>query len=232
MREAQTQRQPVRRIRQRDAGSGRAHSGGVADDPAHREPTRLALLIIGAGLPNLPGRLADCRSDAERQFLCDTIGALSPVDATDALRIPITEMGGSLTDEAVELLVASSEGYPYFLQEYGKAIWDAAPATPFTLADAEAAVEIGRIALDDGFFPSRWDRTAPKERRYLRAMAELPDPAPRSGTVAAHMGSITSGVSEVRDSLIKKGLIWPPEHGRVAFTVPGMNDFIRRQPTE
>ncbi|MDV8071385.1 ATP-binding protein [Rhodococcus sp. IEGM 1366] len=185
--------------------------------------------VVGAGLPNLPAVLADCRSYAERQFLYSTIGPLAPVDAADALRIPVQAHGGDFTPEALDVLVETSGGYPYFLQEYGKAIWNIAPGTPFELADALGAVEVGRRHLDDGFFPSRWDRATPRERKYLAAMSTLGEDQPRSAKVAAAMGSTAAGTSEVRDSAIKRGLIWAPERGRIAFTVPGMADFIRRQ---
>lgn len=188
--------------------------------------------LVGAGLPNLPSRLAAARSYAERQFEYSIIGPLSAAAAADALRGPVEKAGGAFTDDSLELLVQASGGYPYFLQEYGKAIWGAAPTTPFGLEDAELALDVGRAALDDGFFPSRWDRATPGERRYLRAIAETGDDQPRSGHVAAAMGVRTSAISEVRDSALKKGLVWAPAHGRIAFSVPGMADFIRRQPTE
>lgn len=186
--------------------------------------------LIGAGLPNLPATLAENRSYAERQFLYNTIGPLDREAAADALRIPVRRHGGDFTEEALALLVTASGGYPYFLQEYGKAIWNLAPETPFQLEDAELAVEVGRNHLDEGFFPSRWNRSTERERRYLVAIAATGEDTPRSGKVAELMGSTSSGVSDVRDSAIRKGLIWAPEHGRIAFTVPGMADFIRRQP--
>lgn len=188
--------------------------------------------LIGAGLPNLPSTLADNRSYAERQFLYSTIGPLAQEAAADALRIPVLRHGGDFTDGALTLLVTASGGYPYFLQEYGKAIWNLAPETPFQLEDAELAIDVGRRHLDEGFYPSRWNRATDRERRYMTSLAATGDDAPRSGKVAELMGSTSSGVSDVRDSAIRKGLIWAPEHGRIAFTVPGMADFIRRQPTE
>ncbi|NIL82370.1 ATP-binding protein [Rhodococcoides kroppenstedtii] len=188
--------------------------------------------VIGAGLPSLPAVLAENRSYAERQFTYSTIGPLSPADAADALDVPVRNHGGSFTPEALEILVDASGGYPYFLQEFGKAVWNAAPRAPFDDEDAHIAVDEGRRALDDGFFPSRWNRSSERERRYLRAIADTGEDQPRSGRVAAAMGSTTTAVSDVRDSTIRKGLVWSPEHGRVAFTVPGMADFIRRQPTD
>lgn len=188
--------------------------------------------LIGAGLPNLPSVLADNRSYAERQFLYNTIGPLTRHAAADALRIPVQRHGGDFTDDALALLVTASGGYPYFLQEYGKAIWNLAPTTPFELSDAELAVDVGRRHLDEGFFPSRWDRATDRERRYMRALSVTGEQQPRSGKVAELMGSTPGGVSDVRDTAIRKGLIWAPEHGRIAFTVPGMADFILRQSTE
>ena len=188
--------------------------------------------VIGAGLPSLPAVLAENRSYAERQFTYSTIGPLSPADAADALDVPVRNHGGSFTPEALEILVDASGGYPYFLQEFGKAVWNVAPRAPFDDEDAHIAVDEGRRALDDGFFPSRWNRSSERERRYLRAIADTGEDQPRSGRVAAAMGSTTTAVSDVRDSTIRKGLVWSPEHGRGAFTVPGMADFIRRQPTD
>lgn len=188
--------------------------------------------VIGAGLPNLPAVLADTRSYAERQFSYSTIGPLSPSDAADALTIPVIRFGGTFTPQALSIVVEASGGYPYFLQEFGKEIWNVAATSTFDTDDAYLAVEEGRRALDSGFFPSRWTRATDRERRYLRAMARTGDPTPRSGRVAAEMGATTTAVSDIRDSAIKKGLIWSPEHGRVAFTVPHMADFILRQPTE
>lgn len=186
--------------------------------------------LIGAGLPNLPSRLADCRSYAERQFDFYSVGALGPVDAGDAVTVPTEKVGGSLMADALDIVVHASEGYPYFLQEYGKAIWSVAEDVPFTAGNAYQAVEMGTIELDAGFYPSRWDRLAPTEQDYMRAMADTGEGEPRSGAIAERLGKVPTSVSRTRDSLIKKGLVWAPAHGRLSFTVPGMAEFIRRQP--
>lgn len=197
---------------------------------AHRAAQReWPFFIVGAGLPNLPGVLADARSYAERQFLYSTIGPLPRDAAAAALRDPIVATGGDITNDALETLLEASGGYPYFLQEFGKAVWNVAASIPFDTDDATLAVEIGRRHLDDGFFPSRWTRTTDRERRYLTAIAETGEPAPRSGQVAQRMGATTTAISDIRDSAMKKGLVWSPEHGRIAFSVPGMAEFIRRQ---
>jgi hypothetical protein len=137
--------------------------------------------------------------------------------------------GGDFTPEALDVLTAASGGYPYFLQEFGQAIWNVAAEVPFDEEDAHLAVDLGLSRLDEGFFPSRWRRATERERRYMAAMASSGEDQPRSGRIAELMGSSATAVSDVRDSALKKGLIWAPEHGRIAFTVPHMGDFIRRQ---
>lgn len=200
---------------------------------AHRAGQReWPFFIIGAGLPNLPAVLAESRSYAERQFLYSTIGPLPAAASAAALADPIRRFGGDITPTALDILVTASGGYPYFLQEFGKAIWNVAADIPFDDDDAHLAVEVGRTHLDDGFFPSRWIRATDRERRYLTALAETGLEQPPTGQVAALMGSTANGVSDVRNSAMKKGLIWAPEHGRIAFTVPGMSEFIRRQPSD
>ena len=185
--------------------------------------------VIAAGLPNLPAVLATSRSYAERSFKYFQVGALNEPEAVDAYLLPATANGGRFDQDALDLLVEASSGYPYFIQEFGNAIWDLAADVPFTVADAEAAIDVGVALLDAGFFPARWDRATPAERRYLTAMANTAAESPLSATVAAELGSSTQAQSTVRQELIRKGLVYPPEHGRVAFTVPGMADFIRRQ---
>lgn len=182
--------------------------GGVSEDSASCQ------MVIAGGQGGAVECCSDRRTVVHRPMttygqvwaLWSCLVALSPVAATDALRIPITKMGGSLTDEAVGLLVTRGECYPYFLQEYGKAIWDAAPQAPFTLVDAEVAVEIGRIALDDGFLPSRGIALRQRNDGICGRWRSCPI-RPPLGAVAAHMGSDASGVSGVCDSLIRKGLI-------------------------
>lgn len=184
-----------------------------------------AFYVVGAGLPSLPAVLSEARSYAERLFFYRVIGPLGGEEARAALRDPAVSMGGDYTGEALDILSDASEGYPYFLQEFGKAIWDIAPGSPFTSKDAEDALEIGREQLDQGFYPSRWNRATPAERKYLRAIAETGEREPKTATLSIPQN--TAG--PVRASLIKKGIIYSPERGRIAFTVPGMAGFIERQ---
>lgn len=188
--------------------------------------------VIGAGLPSLPSTLSESRSYAERLFDYHEIGPLSRDAAGAALATPAEKGGARYGAQALDLLVEAAAGYPYFLQEYGKAIWDVAPAKVFTEADAERALELGRAQLDQGFFPARWDRATPAERAYLRAMAEDGDGGSRSGEVARRLGKQIGSLGPTRAQLIAKGLVYAPEHGRIAFTVPGMSDYIGRQHTE
>ena len=184
--------------------------------------------LVGAGLPNVPAVLGEARSYSERLFLYRVIGPLSDDAARKALSDPAETMGGRFIGEALDLLIKESEGYPYFLQEFGKAIWDVAPAAPFTVSDAQAALEIGRAQLDQGFYPSRWDRSTPAERRYLRAIGSTGESHPKTASLAISQ----SASGPARASLIKKGIIYSAERGRIGFTVPGMAGFIARQPDD
>lgn len=185
--------------------------------------------IIGAGLPSLPRALSEARSYAERLFEYRVIGPLSPPDAAAALLEPARMLGGDFTDAALNLLLEASAGYPYFLQEYGHATWNEAVENPFTASDAELGIDRGRARLDGGFYRSRWDRATKAERQFLRAMT--PDGGAPSSTssVAERMAKSASGIGPARAALISKGLIYAPEHGQVAYTVPGMAEYIQRQ---
>ncbi|OZC87740.1 ATP-binding protein [Rhodococcus sp. 05-340-1] len=186
--------------------------------------------VCGAGLPNLAQALADARSYAERQFDYRTIGPLADDQARDALVTPITRLNQDISVEATDYIVAASDGYPYFLQVFGHELWQAAQQSPFTLADAEDAVDTGHASLDSGFYSSRWLRATEAEKRYLVAIARSGTDTPRTATLAEALGSNPQSMAPHRDSCIRKGLIWSPARGLVAFTVPGMADFIRRQP--
>lgn len=182
--------------------------------------------VIGAGLPNLPAVLAESRSYAERLFFYSSIGALDPDAARAALVDPAATVGGRFLPDALHMLLTATEGYPYFLQEFGSAMWEVTAAAPFTAEDAAAAIEVGTAHLDQGFFPSRWDRATPAERRYLRAIADTAQPSPKT----ADLSIPQSTAGPLRAALIRKGIVYSPEHGRIAFTVPGMANFIARQP--
>jgi hypothetical protein len=187
--------------------------------------------VVGAGLPSLPGALADARSYAERLFDYWPIGALSAPDASAALTRPAAKADVVWIGDAVAAVVEGSAGYPYFLQEFGKAAWDFAPGPSITTEDALAGIQAGTDSLDHGFFSSRWERATPAERDYMRAMAADGDGPSQSGEVARRLSKKSKSVGPTRAGLIHKGLVYAPERGLIGFTVPGMADFINRQPT-
>jgi hypothetical protein len=184
--------------------------------------------LIGAGLPNLPTKLAETQSYAERLFDYRTIARLPSAEAKAALVDPVASQGVAFDDEALGLLVDASGGYPYFLQEYGRAVWDVSVGPDITQADAEASIALGLERLDQGFFSSRWQRATPAERLFLVAMAEDGEGPSSSSQVAQRMGKRITSLGPARANLINKGLIYAPEHGQVAYTVPGMADYVHR----
>lgn len=165
-------------------------------------------------------------------FTYRTIGPLEKGDAQYALTRPAKDMGAEFSEDALGVLLDASGRYPYFIQEFGKAIWDAAPSTPFTEEDAQIAVSIGRSQLDAGFFSSHWGRATRKEGGYLRAMAQDDDTGSSTSQIAERLGVKVTALGPARAQLISKGIIYSPEYGRVAFTVPGMSGFIARQNDE
>lgn len=189
----------------------------------------LPFFVTGAGLPDLPARLADARSYAERLFDYRQIGRLNTDQAKESFTVPAGQMGQSYSPEALTTLLEVSGRYPYFIQEFGSAMWEVAAKSPFTGEEAAVAARVGLQRLDAGFFPSRWDRATPRERDYMDAMAQDGDEAANTGAVAQRMGMKVSSLGPTRAQLISKGLIYSPEYGQVAFTVPGMAAFIERQ---
>lgn len=189
----------------------------------------LPFFLIGAGLPNLPAVLSSARSYAERLFNYVTIGPLTAPAAAAALSEPATRYGATYAPDALTYLVDASGGYPYFLQTFGQTIWNLAPDKTFTPRDAHAAVDDGWTQLDMGFFPSRWERATPAERQYLKAMATTPGTTTPTSAIATTLQTTTQALSVPRQRLINKGLIYAPEHGYVAFTVPGMANYLQRQ---
>jgi DNA transposition AAA+ family ATPase len=188
-------------------------------------------LFALAGLPSLPRVLAEAKSYAERLFAFERIEHLSQDLARKALIEPAAIEGIAWDEDAIALAVQETRGYPYFLQQFGQDTWNEAVGPTITFADARVGAARARAALDDGFFRARWDRATRAEQRYLRAMAADGDAGSSSGDVATRLGRSVNSFGPVRANLISKGLIFAPEHGIVAFTVPGMADFIQRQPS-
>jgi DNA-binding CsgD family transcriptional regulator len=188
----------------------------------------LPVVLVGAGLPQLPGIAGDAKSYAERLFEFPQVGALGEDDAQAVLAVPANEQGVKFTDDALRRAVAASHGYPYFLQEWGYRAWNVAADDRIDGADIDACSPLVRNALDESFFRVRLDRLTPKEKEYLRAMAELGQGPHRSGDIAAALGVKVESVAPRRSGLIRKGMIYSPAHGDTAFTVPLFDDFLRR----
>jgi hypothetical protein len=189
---------------------------------------KLPLAVVGAGLPQLPGRMGEAKSYAERLFDFPLIGALDAVAAERALRKPAADQDVAYTDDAVAAIIRETQGYPYFLQEWGKHAWDAADASPIDADDVRAATRTAIAALDESFFRVRFDRLTPAEKRYLRAMAELGPGPHRSGDIADVIERKVTALGPVRNQLIAKGMIWSPSHGDTEFTVPLFDAFMKR----
>ena len=190
---------------------------------------QLPLMVVGAGLPSVPALAGAAKSYAERLFRFSDIGSLDEEEARAALTAPAHDEGVEWSPDALALVIEKTEGYPYFLQEFGKQAWDVAQdAASITRAAVEAAVPIAVSELDSGFFRVRTDRATDAERTYVRAMAALGRGPYSSGEVAASLGRTTSQVGPTRDTLIKRGLCYSPRHGRISFTVPMFDQFVLR----
>lgn len=184
--------------------------------------------MIAAGLPQLVGQTGRAKSYAERLFKFEPIGPLDPTAAREALSKPAAARHVTFTAEALAEIVRLTAGYPYFLQEWGKQSWDAADASPITRDDVDLATPSTIAALDRSFFRVRFDRLTPAEKRYMRAMAELGAGPVLSSAVADQLERKSSSLGPVRASLIGKGMIYTPEYGKAAFTVPLFDDFMKR----
>jgi hypothetical protein len=194
--------------------------------------SRAPLVVVGAGLPHLPAVLSASKSYSERLFKYVRIGQLDRPDADFALLAPAEREDASFDLDALDALFEASSGYPYFVQAYGKAAWDAATRSPITAADVKLAAPEAEAELAVGFFGSRYERATPAEREYLRAMAELTegrdDPVSTAG-IAEHLARRASSLSPARDSLLKKGLVFSAQRGQIAFTVPHFGRFLLTQ---
>ena len=195
----------------------------------HRSAQRsLPVVLVGAGLPQLPGKMGRAKSYAERLFDFPQIGPLSVEAARLAIRKPAAEQGINVNEDALDQIIKETRGYPYFLQEWGKHSWDVATSSPITLADVKHATTSAIAALDDSFFRVRFDRLTPLEKRYLRAMSDIGAGPHRSGDIAEKLGRDVTSLGPTRSQLIVKGMIWSPSHGDTAFTVPLFDAFMKR----
>ncbi len=188
----------------------------------------LPVVLIGAGLPQLVGKAGRAKSYAERLFDYPELGPLKKEDAKQALQAPVKRENVSFTDEALNEIINVTEGYPYFLQEWGYQAWNIAQKSLIDIAVAKSATDASIQRLDQNFFRVRFDRLTPREKEYLRALAELGSAPQRSGDVAEELGLDVQNAAPLRNNLIKKGMIYSPKHGDTAFTVPLFEGFMKR----
>ncbi len=189
----------------------------------------LPIVVIGAGLPQLVGKAGRAKSYAERLFDYPELGPLKNEDAKIALQEPVQkEANIYFTDEALDEIIRVTEGYPYFLQEWGYQAWNLAVTSPIDITVAKQATQTSIERLDKSFFRVRFDRLTPREKEYLRALAELGSDPQRSGEVAEELGLDVQNAAPLRNNLIKKGMIYSPKHGDTAFTVPLFEGFMKR----
>ena len=189
---------------------------------------QLPLVLLAAGLPVLPGMAGESKSYAERLFNFPDIGALSEADAAKALREPARDAGVEFQEDALQEVFRLTHGYPYFIQEWGYQAWNIAAASPITLQIVQTATPEVIRRLDKNFFRVRFDRLTPGEKNFLRAMAYLGPEHHRTGDIATTLGMSVKGIGPVRSKLIKKGMIYSPAHGDMAFTVPLFDEFMIR----
>lgn len=189
---------------------------------------QLPVIFFGAGLPQLAGISGDAKSYAERLFSYPKVGALNEEAALQAIQGPINDEGEQISTAALRQILDITEGYPYFLQEWGFQSWNTADVSPIDQDDIEAATSDALKRLDDGFFQVRFDRLTPKEREYVIAMSELGKGPYRSSEVAERLGEAPSKLGPRRAQIIAKGMIYSPQYGDIDFTVPMFDDYLRR----
>lgn len=189
---------------------------------------RLPLVLLGAGLPQLPALAGDSKTYAERLFDFQSLGALAPEYAAQALQDPVREQGADFSPAAIDEIYRLTRGYPYYLQEWGSHCWNLATLPQFDLGLIQRASERAVSALDKSFFRVRFDRLTPREKDYLRALASLGSEPQRSGDIARVLGKRVNALGPLREGLIRKGMLFSPAHGDTAFTVPLFDAFLLR----
>lgn len=189
---------------------------------------RLPVAIVGAGLPILPGLVGNVKTYAERLFLFPTVDALSEEDAKRAIGVPLSAGGVAIDDRALRLVAQESRGYPYFIQEWGYQLWNRAAGKPIQSKDVSALAEKVEARLDANFFRVRIERLTPGERDFLKNMGNVGGPNVRMGELAKAMRVKVTALGPRRTSLIRKGMIYSPAYGEIAFTVPMFAEFLRR----
>jgi hypothetical protein len=193
---------------------------------------QLPILFFGAGLPQVAALSGNAKSYAERLFDYPPLGPLDHEAACTAIKNPINDERESINDDALQLVASRTEGYPFFLQEWGYQSWSAAEHSPITIDDIETASQAAQKRLDEGFFRVRFDRLTPKEREYVLTMASLGKGPYRSADLAEKLGESAQSLGPRRATIINKGMIYSKAHGDIDFTVPMFDDYLRRTYTK
>jgi hypothetical protein len=192
----------------------------------------LPLVLVGAGLPLILGLAGKSKSYAERLFEFPAVGPLGENEARRALQSPVQAQNVMFTDEALRRIIQRTQGYPYFLQQWGYEAWNMAAASPITEDNVADATSVAIQKLDESFFRVRFDRLTKREKEYLFAMVSVGGDQQRSGDIAEALGVKVQSVAPLRSSLIRKGMIYSPAHGDTAFTVPLFEGFLKRQQSQ
>lgn len=190
---------------------------------------QLPVVLFGAGLPQLRAKMGNAKSYVERLIKFPTVDKLAGDDAKLAIEKPALDEGVSFDEEATNEILRVTDGYPYFIQEWGHFSWMIADQSPITKQNVMDAYDHAIAKLDESFFRVRLDRPTPTEKRYMRALAELGPGPHRSGDIAKCYGADVTSVAPLRSALIAKGMVYSPAHGDTAFTVPMFDDFMRRE---
>jgi hypothetical protein len=188
----------------------------------------LPVVLVGAGLPQIPELTGDAKSYAERLFTFPIISNLNVNDAKEALQGPAEFEDVSFTPEAIRSAYQITEGYPFFIQELGSAAWITATSSPITAQDIAQALDLYLANLDTSFFRVRLNRASSLQSAYLRAMAELGPGGQRTSDVAALLNRDSTRVASTRKELMEMGLLYTPSHGVAAFTVPHFDQYLKR----
>lgn len=190
---------------------------------------QMPVTLIGAGLPPLLGKMGNSKSYAERLFDFPHVGPLDRKGVEQAVQTPVEEEGAFIERQAIDHIYKTTQGYPYFVQEWGHHAWNCAKGRNIDLKSAQHADSAARKILDDGFFSVRFDRLTPGEKNYLRAMAYIGGASIKSGKIAQTLGQSAQSANSLRTSLVKKGMVYSPTYGDTAFTVPLFDSFMRRR---
>lgn len=195
----------------------------------HAAQDMLPLYLIGSGLPTIRAVIGKSKTYAERMFVYESIGPLTHDASYEAIRKPLADAGVEIDDAALNEMYIASQGYPFFLQELGYQVWQSAEHSPIRRKDITKNLPSVFARLDRNFFDVRFDRITPTERLFLRAMAEMKSSDGIGvNTIADLLGKVPSAISMTRRSLIRKGMIYAPQHGTLTYTVPMFAEYMRR----